>query len=92
MKKAKNLSLSAEILEKADRLKELLHQDDLSALVSRLIIDEWERRHGQLRFSDSMDAPPAAQGPPQKAPYKLRRRKRRKKGPPEVPLAMEGSG
>jgi hypothetical protein len=52
MKKRKNLTIGDATLHKADKLIELLDQDDLSGLVALLIREEWERRHGPLKLGE----------------------------------------
>jgi hypothetical protein len=45
-KEKKNLYLKPSTISKAEKLFEALGVDDLSGLVTQLIIREWERRYG----------------------------------------------
>jgi hypothetical protein len=52
MKIRKNLSLHEGALDKAIELMTLLDHNDLSGLVERLIVEEYERRNGPLSLHD----------------------------------------
>lgn len=49
-------TLSPSSIERAERLCELFGFTDLNELLERLILDEFERRQGPLRFEDQAEA------------------------------------
>lgn len=72
MKRHTNLTLHLGILEHAHALQVLLRQSSLSGLVEQLIREEYERRAGPLKLSDTHPTQPAPPPKPDPKPvYKI---------------------
>lgn len=64
MKKRVNISISAQIQNKARILMKLRDFEEFSTYLEDLIRTEWERRNGPLRVAD-LEAAPKSKGPPE---------------------------